>query len=432
LANIGDKAKLVMLGLLPTELWDYGLADFGHAIGDALRARKLEGTLSIDDLGTCIPARSARAALVTALRALDLCPGARIGVPLYCCSVVFKAIEAAGCRPCFIDIEPDTFCMSAADLAAKRSQVQAVIAVHSFGNVCDIPALKEAALGKPIIEDCAQALGSMSNGRMVGSFGDISVFSFRSGKYLSVGEGGALFSNDAKIRSRAFDLISALPAPTRAEEYVHAAKTYLRSSLRSKPLYGVAGYALWERYNKKVQFSEKSPVALSQVYQTDLVLTQKRLAYLASAIQSQRANADYYACALKLDPGMLCRERPGTFYNRYQYPITFPAAKHRDFVSRYLHSRQIETSKPLDDIVDVATTHYDYSCDCPVAEQLSKRVLVIPSYHTLRNRDVECVARCLNQAWQELSSSAPAAESCADFGSEGNVTAAADIATVRH
>ncbi len=190
----------------------------------ALRPRETSGMLYIPGLGNCIPARSARAAIVAAIKALDLPPGARIGVPLYCCPVVFKAIKAAGCTARFIDVEYSTYCMSAEDLSAKRAQVDAVIAVHMFGNLCDMPSLQEAAQGKPIIEDCAQSLGSKLDGRMAGSFGTIAAFSFRSGKYLSVGEGGALFSRDADIRSRLSQLISEMPVPGRAEECVHVAE----------------------------------------------------------------------------------------------------------------------------------------------------------------------------------------------------------------
>jgi dTDP-4-amino-4,6-dideoxygalactose transaminase len=99
--------------------------------------------------------RSARAAIIVAIKALNLSPGASIGVPLYCCPVVFKAIEAAGCKPCFIDIDPGTFCISAKDLSAKSAQIDALIAVHMFGNLCDMPGIQEAAQDKPIIEDCA-------------------------------------------------------------------------------------------------------------------------------------------------------------------------------------------------------------------------------------------------------------------------------------
>jgi dTDP-4-amino-4,6-dideoxygalactose transaminase len=297
--------------------------------------------------------------------------------------------------------------MSAADLRAKGSVTDAVIAVHMFGNICDIPSLREAIPGKPIIEDCALSLGSKLNGCTTGSFGDAAVLSFRSGKYLSVGEGGALFSKHKHVCVRAAEIISDLHVPSRRDECVHVAKTFMRSVLRSKPLYGLAGYALWEVYNRRAEFAEKSPVVQGQIYRTDLSLIRKRMIQLENVIGIQRANADYFARNLSFESSMLCHERPNTFYNRYQYPLTFPSQEYRDFMAAYLHKKQIDTSKPFQDAAEVATTYYDYKRDCPAAERLSKCALVIPTYHTLKKGEVEHIVRSLNQGWAEISSRKP-------------------------
>jgi len=196
-----------MIGLIPCEYWEHKFSDLVYGFTAAMNDNKKNEYIHIPKLGYCIPARSGRTALILALKALNLPPGSCIGVPLYCCSVVFKAIVAAGHKNCFIDIDPTTYCMSSDDLYRKRDQIDALIPVHMFGNMCDMPSLQEAAQGKPIIEDCAQSLGSMLDGRMAGSFGSMAVFSFRSGKYLSVGEGGALFSSDAGMRSRLSQLL---------------------------------------------------------------------------------------------------------------------------------------------------------------------------------------------------------------------------------
>lgn len=212
-----------MLGLQPTAHWEYKFRDIIRGLAAAIGPRKPNGVLYLEGLGSCIPATSTRAELVTAMKALDLLPGARIGVSLYRCPVVFKAIKAAGCSARFIDVDPGTYCMSAEDLPAKRKQIDAVITVHMFGNLCDISRRQEATRGKPIIEDCAQSLGSKLDGRLAGSFGTSAAFSFRSGKYLSAGEGGALLSSNSDVRSPLSQLISAMPAPGRAEECVQIA-----------------------------------------------------------------------------------------------------------------------------------------------------------------------------------------------------------------
>jgi perosamine synthetase len=391
-----------VIGLLPVELWDFRLYDFVRGLSAAFSAAPRSPAFHIPGLGDCIPSRSARAALVAAIRAIGLPRHARIGVPLYCCPVVLKAITMTGCTPRFIDVEPESYCLSAEDLSAKQSEIDAVIAVHMFGNMCDMTALKEAVGGKPIIEDCAQSLGSRYHDGPSGSFGTVSVFSFRSGKYLSVGEGGALFSKNSQIRSRLSELTSAMPSPRRREEVLHVAITYLRSSLRSRPLYGPLGYPLWATYNKKVDSADKSPIILSQMYRSDLELASRRLALLDSAIAAQRANADYYTQELQLGAARLCHERPGSFYNRYIYPIGFPSARHRDFIARYLHTRDVDTAKPYRDIAKVAASYYGYTGDCPVSEQIAERVLAIPSHHRLTRTDVRRIVEYLNAGWAEL------------------------------
>ena len=387
-----------MLSLLPAEYWNYKIGDVFHGLITALSKQKPDGTLYIEGIGNCIPVRSARAAIIIAIRALDLPPGARIGAPLYCCPVVFKAIRAAGCKVRFIDVEPVTFCMSADDLFAKISQLDAVIAVHMFGNLCDMPRVREAAQGKPIIEDCAQSLGSTLNGQVAGSFGDIAVFSFRSGKYLSVGEGGALYSNNDKIFSRLTQLVSALPIPSRMEDCIHVIKTYIRSILRSKPLWGLLGYRLWSSYNKSTDFSEKTPIIVSHMFGSDIAITTDRLATLNHLIEKQRANADYYSGSLALTSCTICSERLGAFYNRYLYPIIFPSPKDRDTIASYLLERMIGTIQPYKDIAEIAAVYYEYSGDCPMAEQIAKRVLVLPSYYTLNKLELHHIVHCINQA----------------------------------
>jgi dTDP-4-amino-4,6-dideoxygalactose transaminase len=294
--------------------------------------------------------------------------------------------------------------MSADDLSAKRAKLNAVIAVHMFGNLCDMPSMLDAAQGIPIIEDCAQSLGSRCDGRLAGSYGAVAAFSFRSGKYLAVGEGGALFTCDAEINRRLIALIEAMQTPSFLEECKHVAETYLRSLLRNRPLYGLIGYRIWSMYNKITDYTEKSPIVLSQSFKSDLAITLKRLPYLDSAIQRQRANADFYSRNLNLEPIMLCRERNGAFYNRFMYPITFPSETQRDAMAAYLFNRGIGAIHPYKDIAEVAANHYGYDGSCPVAEQIAKRVLVLPSNYSLNTHTVEYISHCVNEGWKNLSS----------------------------
>jgi len=358
--------------------------------------------VAIPGLGDAIPIRSARAAVVIALKALGMSEGSRIGVPLFCCPVVFKAIRAAGCTPRFIDIDPDTYCLSPEDLLLKRPSIDALIAVHMFGNVCDMPKILEIVKGLPVIEDCAQSLGSKVGDLPSGSFGDIAFFSFRSGKYLAVGEGGALFSPQKALQDRLADLVRTLPVPGRGEEFKHVLRTYVRSKLRSRPWWGWMGSRIWAIYNKRTEFLDKSPLILSRIFASDLAAVSRRMPRLGSMIAARRANAEYLDKSLVQNTGTTGLREQENFSNRFMYPLQFRSTVHRDQVARSLRSRGVGTSTPYEDVISGTTEHYGYQGDCPTAERLLKRTLVIPSYQTLTKRDIEHISCSVNLSMQEL------------------------------
>lgn len=392
-----------MAGLIPTELHRYSIGDISRGLVASRKPIESQTTIPLPGLGDGIPIRSARAAVIVAIKALGIRPGSKIGVPLYCCPVVFKAIRAAGCVPRFLDIDPETFCLSSEDLRAKRSGIDALIAVHMFGNLCDMPKVLEIMGGKPVIEDCAQSIGSKFDGRACGSFGDISFFSFRSGKYLSVGEGGALFSENKDLRARISELTEALPAPTRAEEIEHVITTYIRSKLRSRPWWGLLGSRIWAVYNKKTEFADKSPLVLGRIFASDLATVRRRMPQLDSMISSQRVNAAYFEQNLRLAPGILCLEGPRALYNRFMYPIILPTTAQRDMMAAYLRSQGVGTSRPYEEVITGAAEHYGYEGDCPSAERILRRALVIPSFYTLKHKDIKHIVRFVNQGWTEIS-----------------------------
>jgi len=111
-----------------------------------------------------------------------------------------------GAKPIFVDVLPDTWCIDpAAAAAAITPRTKAIIAVHLYGNVCDLKRLSALCTqrGIALIEDCAEAIGSCWDGNQVGSIGAFSVFSFHGTKTLTTGEGGALATNDEDLFSRA-------------------------------------------------------------------------------------------------------------------------------------------------------------------------------------------------------------------------------------
>jgi perosamine synthetase len=397
-----DQGKEPMWNLLPTELHQYSLKDLARGLKAIGRTDRAPDPHWPFPLGESIPIRSGRAAIVLSIQALGLRPGSSVGVPLYCCPVVFKAIKTAGCRPRFLDVDPGTFCISPEDLSAKRSECDAVVAVHMFGHLCEMGGLQPSMAGKPIIEDCAQAVGSKLDGQPAGTMGTIGVFSFRLGKYLSAGEGASIYTGHADLRSRISGLVAGLSEPNGREEIIHLLETYARAKLRTKPLWGLLGSSVWGRYNKHTDFMDKSPIVMSKIFRSDLQTTRHRMVRLDHMIDSQRAHAEYYMAHLTLDASMFCSERPGTSYNRLMFPIIFASTQDRDFVRSRLKSRGISSATPYEEAIEGAARNYGYKGDCPVSEKLLRTTLVIPCHHRLRPNDVESITRSVNEAWGEL------------------------------
>jgi dTDP-4-amino-4,6-dideoxygalactose transaminase len=153
--------------------------------------------------GHAIGVANGTEALTVALRALGVGPGDEVVVPSFTFYASAEAIPPTGARPVFCDVDPDTFCATAETVhAALTPRTKAVIAVHLFGNLAPVEEI--AALGVPVLEDAAQAAGSIAaDGRRPGALGTIATFSFFPSKNLGAfGDGGAITTNDAELDER--------------------------------------------------------------------------------------------------------------------------------------------------------------------------------------------------------------------------------------
>lgn len=394
-----------MKDIIPRDLWEYRPSDFIYQLKHQLKGNRdnCQSCIEIINVGNCLPINTGRAALVVALKALKLPPGAKIGVPLFCCPVVFEAIEKAGGRPVFIDIEKDHFCLSATDLEKKIKNLDCLIVVHMFGNPADMNDILKIAGRIPIIEDCAQALGTRYNNRAAGQFGKISVFSFRSGKYISAGEGGAIFSAEKDIFEASARIIEGLPKPGKVNEVQHIYKVALKSFLRQRPFYGIIGKRIWSAVGNYERISKRESIRLSRIYDSDFCLIKKRLKYFEIVLQRQRKLAAIYLKELKIDREMLSWEKPGTYSNRFYFPITFPSRLLRDRMAELLLKENIDSMKYLDGLVPVARRYFGYEGGCPESEGLSERVLNIPCYHNLSEKEIARIINSFNRIWKGIS-----------------------------
>jgi len=155
-------------------------------------------------LGVChaVAVANGTDAIELALKAAGVREGDRVATVSHTAVATVAAIRRCGAIPLFVDIESDFFCMDPASLEQALSitpDVKAVVVVHLYGQMADMPSILEIT-GKYdliVIEDCAQAHGATLNGRKAGTWGDFGCFSFYPTKNLpALGDGGAVVTND--------------------------------------------------------------------------------------------------------------------------------------------------------------------------------------------------------------------------------------------
>ncbi len=118
-------------------------------------------------------------------------------------------VKYLGAEPVFVDVLPDTWCLDPACVeAAITPRTKAIIAVHIYGNLCDMDALLAlgAKHGIPVIEDAAEAIGSRWQDCRAGSRGVFGAFSFHGSKTLTTGEGGMFVTQDAALYEKVLTL----------------------------------------------------------------------------------------------------------------------------------------------------------------------------------------------------------------------------------
>ncbi len=149
---------------------------------------------------------SGTGALHTAMGAFGIGPGQEVIVPAYLWVSVMAAVVNRGGIPVLADIN-DTFCLNPADMERRITPKTAgIVFVHMSGASGEVEAVREIARRRNLflLEDCAQCAGGSVDGRKVGSFGDMAIFSFQLNKNMTSGEGGCLVTNDTGLYRKAF------------------------------------------------------------------------------------------------------------------------------------------------------------------------------------------------------------------------------------
>lgn len=380
--------------LIPRINIDHNLEDFLHSLmnlntgQDTIKLKELFFNSSIDFTN------SGRTSLYVILKALKLPTKAKIGVPLYTCPSDFDAIVHAGYKPIFLDIDPENYTLSPESLEKKIDEVEAVIAIHTFGRVADLDRITKITGDKPLIEDCAHALLSRSHGELLGTKSTAGFFSFRSGKYLSAGEGGMITANDPDLALSIRKEIEKLPKMPMTNEIKHTLITYMRSFLYHRPWYGSLSLPIGSLIENKVDLMNKYSFPKTKIRNTDLFNITTKIEQFYKNVEKQRLNSFYLIQNLK-DSGLqldLPLEKTDTYCNYYLFPLR---VKDREKTREYLRKKGIDTTKLFSQTPKIARAVYNYKGDCPNTEAIAKSILTVPNYYTLQKKELDRIVETL-------------------------------------
>lgn len=306
--------------------------------------RELAARLNVEDAAVV---SSGSAALELALRALEVGPGDEVIIPTFVCDALHHAVTRAGGRPVLADADPATLTLAADDAKRRLSaRTRCLIVPHAFGLAVDLDPF--LALGVPVLEDCAQALGATVGGRPVGGLGRLAVCSFYATKLMTTGEGGAVAGPAALVRR------------------VRDARDYDERE------------DLAPRFNYKLT-DMQAALGRSQLTRLDEFVARRR------AIAARyRARLGGVPCRLPADPG----ERH--VYHRFIVGARQPLEP----LLAGLQARGVGARRPVVRPLHRALGLGGY----PEAERLWAESLSLPCYPSLPEADVDAVAAALAEA----------------------------------
>ena len=305
-------------------------------------------------------------ALLIALRAIGLQPGDEVISTPFTFYSAAEVVAQLGATPVFVDIDEDTFNISAAAIeAAITPRTKAIIPVHIFGHPA--PMVEIMAIAKKhdlrVIEDCAQSWGSTLNGQQTGTFGDAGTFSFFPTKNLGAcGEGGLICTGDEAIARKS----QQLRVHGQSQRYV----------------YDELGYN-------------------SRLHALQAAILSVKMRYAQSWNNARRRHAAHYAALLEGTPYIVPAERAGACHVYHQYTLRLPQPLDRDAISARLNERGIGHAiyYPVSLHLQPVFADLNYQIgDLPVSERVTEEVLSLPIFPELREDEVAAVGAALREA----------------------------------
>jgi perosamine synthetase len=309
-------------------------------------------------------------ALHLALATLGLDPGDEVIIPTFTMIATANAVTYLGARPVLVDSEPCTWNMDMNQVeAAITPRTRAIIPVHTYGHPVDMDTLMHIAdkHGLFVLEDAAEAHGAHYQGRPVGSLGDAAAFSFYGNKIITTGEGGMVTTNREDVARLAWTL----------RDHAFSTERHFWHKLLG--------------YNYRMT-NLQAAIGLAQTEQ------------LEKFVASRRANAAYYSQLLRAIPGITTPpEAPWATNVFWMYGIMVEKefGISRDELRRRLAQRGIET-RTFFIPMHCQPIYFDQyrGQRFPVAEDLCRRGLYLPSASSLTHDDIQTIVEALAEARQ--------------------------------
>lgn len=181
-------------------------------------------TLFANHLGVrhVIATSSCTGALHMGLAALGIKPGDEVIIGDINWIATAAPVTYLGAKPVLVDVCEDSWCIDSLKIeAAITPKTKAIIAVHLYGNLCNLDEILAIAAkyNLPVIEDAAEAIGSVYKGKKAGSIGRFGVFSFHGTKTVTTGEGGMFVTNDSELYDKVFMLANHGRSKTQTKQF---------------------------------------------------------------------------------------------------------------------------------------------------------------------------------------------------------------------
>ncbi|HHT9155259.1 MAG: DegT/DnrJ/EryC1/StrS family aminotransferase [Planctomycetes bacterium] len=328
-------------------------------IAQGPKVEELEGVFK-DYLGVehTLATNSGSSALHLLLLAMGVGTRDEVIVPSYVCTAVLNPILYVGATPRVVDVDGQDLNIDLKEVKKQANpKTKALIVVHTFGQSADVNSLLELEI--PIIEDCAHSLGGPPKadpsgvGRRLGSLGTASIFSFYATKMIATGHGGMLASNSCTLMEKARDL----------REYDEREDYQVRYNYRMTDIEAAMG--------------------LSQMQKLDYFISRRR----EIAATYDRILKDY---GLEIP----CR-REGSTHAFYRYVLKTRQTVEETIKS--LEARGVESKRPVFKPLH-QYLHLDNG-EFPNAEEAHRTLVSIPIYPSLRQEQVEYVARNVGEVF---------------------------------